>query len=240
MTNLKRPNENQLVMAVPTTTLLPSGALLSLTKRVQGPGRWVLSDDGTGAEDVRSLGHLKLTAADLKRGRGIAEQFGLEFVAGSFLLRDVSDDQEVAAVAYLAEAVRRWSSEINQQAARQTRTTLVDAVEDRLRFAMTGVTFAREVEVVGASTKRYSFDLAGKISRDRLILFDTIAPHPAALSAAHIKLFDLKDAHPDWPREVVTERLEAWDSADMVLLAGVATHVRDLSHDWVDLRTFLH
>ena len=73
MTDELRPNGSARETAVPTTTLLPSGALLSLTKRMQGPGRWLLSDDGAGAEDVRSLGHLKLTAADLKRGRGIAD-----------------------------------------------------------------------------------------------------------------------------------------------------------------------
>jgi hypothetical protein len=32
----------------------------------------------------------------------------------------------------------------------------------------------------------------------------------------------------------------AWSGADMNLLAGVATHVRDVQHDWRDLARLLH
>ena len=223
---------------VHTTALLPSGAVLSLTRRSQGAGSFLLSDEGAGAEDARALGHLTMTGADNRRGRDIAEQFGLEFNAGAFQVRDVTEPQLYAAAVYLAEATRRWSAETVEASARRGRVDLIDEVEERVRRALGGVRLDRERELVGESSKRHRFDLVADAGDDRLILFETVSPAAVSLSAVHLKLFDLKSNHPEWPRETVTERLDAWDQADMVLLAGVSTHVRDFSRaEWDDLRT---
>jgi hypothetical protein len=68
-----------------------------------------------------------------------------------------------------------------------------------------------------------------------LALFELVGHHPNAIAAAHLKFFDVSGSHPDWPREVVVERLNDWPSADLAVLGKVASHVRDMGTDWSDL-----
>ncbi len=220
---------------IQTTTLLPSGAVLAVRVEHQPNGHVTLSDDGSGAEDVHALGVAALTSADRRRGEEIAAQHGLLFVDQGFQVRDLAPAQMEAALAHLAEAVRRWSAETLAAALRHREAEVVRLVEERVRRGLPGVKLDRGRELPGASGKRHSFDLVAHLPAERLAIFQVVARHPAALSAAHLKLFDLREAHPDWPREVVTESIAAWDAPDLLLLSGVATHVRDFSSDWSDI-----
>nr|QQZ49219.1 hypothetical protein JKL49_19115 [Phenylobacterium glaciei] len=63
-----------------------------------------------------------------------------------------------------------------------------------------------------------------------------MTPSPASIAPAHLKLYDLRQAHADWPREVVVEDLSAWPSEDLAIMQQVADHVRDFKAPWNDLR----
>lgn len=222
-------------MRVSTSTLLPSGALATVSVRPTATGHFTVSDDGAGRDDLLALGIHDLTSGDTKRGNEIATRLGLIFDGETFFARDVSAPQLAAAIAFTAEAAREWSSRTAVKAAQRTEAAVKDRVEQRLREVAPRLPLARDREIAGGSGKRHRFDLVATLSGERLAVFEVLAPNATALSSTYMKLADLRQANDDWPREVVTERLDAWSSEDMVLLSDVATKVRDLRHDWRDL-----
>lgn len=223
---------------VATTTVLPSGALATVTVRPSQSGEFSVSDERAGPNDLLALGYHDLTGHDRKRGSEIAERLGLVFSDGEFSVRRVSADQLTGAIIFVAEAAREWASTAAENAAKRLEVALSRRVEERLKSALPKAKISREVELAGGSTKRHRFDLVLELGRERKAVFEVVTPNANSLSAAHLKMFDLKDAHPEWPREAITERLEDWSSADMALLAGVATHVRAMDREWKDLPAF--
>ena len=226
-------------MRVSTTTLLPSGAIAAVRVRPQGDGCYLVSDDRSGHDDVLAAG-LQPSGHDTRRGVQIADRLGLDFDGAAFSLRQVGADQLASAIVFVAEAAREWSAGILARAARREEANLRSQVERRLEAIFAASTIGREAELAGFSQKTHRFDFVVALPHDRKAVFELVLPHPNALAAAHLKLFDLKAAHPQWPREAVTERLEAWSGADMNLLNGVSSHVRDMRHEWRDLEGLLH
>lgn len=225
---------------VATTTLLPSGAMASVLVRPAGNGTYSVSDDGAGRQDLFALGYVDLTSGDKRRGKEIAERLGLVFDRSGFSVREVTADQLTGAIVFVAEAAREWATGAAENASKRVEAALTKRVEDRIRAVAPKAKIVRDAELAGASTKKHRFDLVLELEHDRRAVFEAVAPNTNSLSAAHLKLFDLKSAHPDWPREAVTERFEDWSSADMALLAGVATHVRAMDRDWRDLPALVH
>lgn len=225
---------------VATTTLLPSGAVASVLVRPAGNGTFFVTDDTAGRKDLLALGYLDLTGGDKRRGNDIADRLGLVFDGNGFSIREVTADQLTGAIIFIAEAAREWATSAAENAAKRTEVALARRVEDRIRSVAPKAKIAREAELAGASTKKHRFDLVLELDHDRKAVFEVVTPSPNSLSATHLKLFDLKDAHPEWPREAVTERLEDWSGADMSLLAGVATHVRAMDREWQDLPELIH
>ncbi|WP_375404651.1 hypothetical protein [uncultured Sphingomonas sp.] len=220
---------------VSTSTLLPSGALATVAVRPKPGGDFTVSDEGSGRDDLLALGVHDLSSSDTQRANAIAARFGLSFEEQVFFARDVSAPQLAGAIAFVAEAAREWSSRTAVKAAQRTEAAIADRVERRLREIAPTLQLRRDREVVGGSGKRHRFDLVATLSDARLAVFEVLSPNTNALSSTYMKLADLRQANDDWPREVVTERLDAWSSEDLVLLSDVATKVRDLSHDWRDV-----
>lgn len=217
---------------VSTTTLLPSGAMASVVVRPSGNGTFSVSDDGAGRSDMLTLGHAGLTGSDRRRGDSIANRLGLIFDGTGFAVREVTADQLAGAIVFVAEATRDWASVAVDNAVKRSQIALSRRVEDRIRAIAPDAKITRQADVAGASTKKHRFDLVMDLDRDRKAVFEIVMPNPNSLSSSHLKLFDVRDAHADWPREVITERLEDWSAADMSLLNGVATHVRAMNRDW--------
>lgn len=233
--SLRQIAANSTETRVSTTTLLPSGAVATVAVRPSPNGTYFVSDQGAGFEDLRALGHLDLNGGDKKRASAVASRLGLTFDGSGFSLREVTADQLAGAIIFVAEAVREWTQATAEHAIRRSEVSIARRVEERIRAALPSAQVDRERELPGASTKKHRFDLVLSLPGERKAVFEVVTPNPNSLSSAHLKLFDLMAAHPEWPREVVTERLDEWDSADMTLLAGVATHVRGMDREWSDL-----
>lgn len=225
---------------IATTTVLPSGNLATVLVRPSVNGLFSVSDDRAGPDDLLAMGFFDQTGHDRRRGDDIANRFGLRFKDGEFSIREVSADQLTAAIVFVAEATREWSTAAAENASKRLEVDLGRKLEKQLRTIAPKAKLLKEVEIAGGSTKRHRFDFVLELSGDRKAVFEVVTPNANSLSAAHLKLFDLKDAHPEWPREAVTERLDLWAPADMALLAGVATHVRSLDGDWGDLSSLVH
>jgi hypothetical protein len=190
-----------------------------------------------GLHDLELLGHFEMAGGDTRRGNAIAERLGLSFNDGGFSVRDVAADQLAGAIVFVAEATRQWASRTAEKAIQRAEAIIASRVEERILDIVPDAQIERDRDIAGASTKKHRFDLVLSLAGGRKAVFEILSPNTNALSSTHMKLFDLQAAHPDWPREVITNRLEDWPPADMNLLSGVASHVRDLQHAWPDLET---
>jgi hypothetical protein len=238
--SLPRLAEANSPMRVATTTLLPSGALVTVMVQPAANGAFQVTDDGAARKDLLALGHHELSRGDVRNGNTTAERLGLIFDGKGFSLRDVTADQLAGAIVFVAEGAREWANTAAVNAARRAEAALAQRVESRIRATLPNASIDRERELAGASTKKHRFDLVLNLPGERKAVFEVVNPNPNSLSAAHLKLFDLMGAHPDWPREAVTERLSDWAPADMMLLAAVATHVRGMEQDWRDLGSLVN
>jgi hypothetical protein len=225
---------------VATTTLLPSGALANVLVRPSGNGTFQITDGGIGRDDLFGVGVSKITGGDRRRGNAIAERLGLIFEDDSFSVRNVAAGQLTAAIVFVADAAREWASTAAQNAARRTELALANTVEQRILQHAPNARISRGAELTGGSSKRHRIDLVWEIDTDRKVIFELVMPNTNSLSSAHLKLFDLKEAHPEWPREAVIESQEGWSGPDLTLLAGVATHVRPIDRQWQDLSRLVH
>ncbi|MBR7620379.1 hypothetical protein JKL49_13370 [Phenylobacterium sp. 20VBR1] len=220
---------------VETTTLLPGGGVATVSVRPAGDS-FVVSDDGAARETMLSLGLADFTRGDARRAREIAQARGLSFERDTFMLQGVGPDQIGAAIAYVADATRTLVAEALEARTRRSQRDLVSRTIDRLHELLPSATVDAERELLGASTKAHRFDLVMSLPGDRYAVFQTVTPSPASIAPAHLKLYDLRQAHADWPREVVVEDLSAWPSEDLAIMQQVADHVRDFKAPWNDLR----
>jgi len=219
---------------IETTTLLPGGALATLTAR-PGAGGFVVSDDGAGRMALLALGVQDLNRGDTRRGKEIAEARGIDFGAEGFSASEVSADQLTAAVAYVADACRAWVEGALESRAFRTQRDLTERATEYLRVVLPGLIIDRDRELLGVSTKRHRFDLVVTLPGDRLAMFEALTPAPVSMASVHFKFHDLMQAHGDWPREAVVEDLSAWTSQDLAAMQQVSSHVRGIDGSWADL-----
>jgi hypothetical protein len=222
---------------VETTTLLPGGGVATVSVRAAGRA-FVVSDSGSARETLLALGVPDFTRGDVRAAHEIAEARGLGFHTDEFVLTDVSADQLPAAIAYVADATRALVSASLESRSRRAQRDLVSRTVDRVRSMFPGATLETERVLLGASTKCHTFDLVMPLAGDRFAIFQTVSPAPASVASAHLKLFDIREVHADWPREAVVDDLEAWASDDLAIMQQVASHVRDVRRGWDDLRVF--
>lgn len=223
---------------VSTTTLLPGGGLATVSIRAAGEA-FVVSDAGAAREAMLALGLHDLTRGDLRRAHEIAEARGLSFQDGAFSLTAVSADQMGAAISYIADASRALVAEALAARARRQERDLVSRTVDRLRAIFPNAQLDTERDLLGASTKRHRFDLVMTLPADRMAVFQTVSPAAASIASVHLKLFDLAQAQPDWPREAIVDDLAAWTSDDLAIMQQVSTHLRDFTGSWADLPELL-
>lgn len=225
----------QAEVRVPTTTLLPGGGQLTVAVRRMKGDRYIVSDGGSAFEEILSLGHLHLSGGEMRKAKEIAGRLGLAFEGTGFSLMDVSPDQLMAAIAYVAEAARAWANEVMLAADQRRARTIAEQVGERLKRVFPEKSIDAERELPGASNKRHRFDFVIDLAGERLAVFQIVSAAPVSLAAAHLKFYDLRQIHEDWPREAVTETLEDWNAEDIAILSQVVTHMRDLRSDWGDL-----
>lgn len=222
-------------LSVPTTTLLPGGTVVAVRIRALKGARFDIWDGDSALDEILACGHRELARNDVRKARDIAERFGLEFTGTGFLLRGISSDQISAGIVHVAEAARQWAHSVILQSQKRQRRALLELTEERLKKVFPSKAIARHRELLGASNKRHQFDFVVDLPGDRFAVFETVAPSPVSLSSTHLKFFDLREAHKDWPREAIVADLADWAAPDINLLAQVASHVRDPSAEWDDL-----
>lgn len=223
------------VARVETTTLLPGGAIATLTLRQTGE-HFSVDDEGGGRAAIAALGFQNLTRADARRGSEIARKLGLVFVDDNFILKDVSFGQLSSAIVYVAEASRAWAAATVEAHQKIRHRDLVGRAVERLRTSLPTMDVQIERELPGASNKLHRFDMIVSLPRERFAVFETLLPASSSIAAAHLKFYDIKQAHPEWPREAMVEDFSEWASEDLAMLQQVSSGVREINTPWDDLK----
>ena len=223
------------LLRVETTTLLPDGSLATLTLRARGD-LYSVSDDAAGRSVLTALGIATLTPADARRGSEMAETLGVMFTEGRFQLDQIGLDQIPAAISYVAEACRRWTDATLDARQRRRENEMAGRAIERLRAFFPNSHIDIERELPGASRKLHRFDAVVALPRERFALFEILVPAASSVAAAHLKFHDLKQAHPDWPREVLVEDVAEWAEEDLAVMRQVTTGIHGVQTSWGDFK----
>lgn len=223
------------VARVETTTLLPGGMVVTLALRRQGD-RYVVDDEGCGRTALAALGIQDLTRADVRRGTDIADMLGMTFAQNMFRLSDVAESQLQSAISFVSEACRNWAATTAEVRQKSRDRDVASRAVERLRASFPSMDVQVERELPGASTKLHRFDVVVSLPRERFAVFETLLPAASSIAAAHLKFYDLGQAHPNWPREALVEDLSEWASEDLAMMQQVASGVRGIGAAWDDLR----
>lgn len=175
---------------------MPGGAIVTLTVRPMG-GAYRVSDDGAARAALMALGVHELTSRDTQRGNEIADEQGLHYDDAGFSLHNVAADQVPAAIAYVADASRSWAEGALDARAKRIEQELAERTVSRLKAALPGLEVVVGRKLRGASSKQHRFDVVVSLSRSRFAVFETIMRKPTSIAAAHLKFFDLREAHAD-------------------------------------------
>lgn len=103
---------------VSTTTLLPSGAVVTVQITRLPEGSYTVSDDSCSVLEIAMHGHSALDTEHNQKGKEIADRFGLVLDERGFRSEKVTADQLPAAIIYVAEAARQWTTSVIMESSR--------------------------------------------------------------------------------------------------------------------------
>jgi hypothetical protein len=139
---------------------------------------------------------------------------GVEFRSGSFIADEIAEAQLGAAIVIVANASQRWVTDVLSERQRRVERDLRRLVADQLARLFAKDRISTHAHLSGATSKTYEFANVVKLP-NRLLIVEPVANHAGAIAASFLKLTDVHNAHPDFPREVVIEDQDSWKSEDL-------------------------
>ena len=227
----------ELGVIVPTTTLLPTGALASVHVTQDGDGIFSVSDEGAARAILLDSGVHRIRPSDRRKGNEIAQRLGLEVDGDAFLLRRVTTDQLASAIVYVADATGEWATYLTDRLTRSREGDLSEILQESLWRAFSPSQVEREGTILGASNTKHRFDFVVHVNTDVLAAFEIVSAAPQSIAAAHLKFSDLERRERHWPREGIVSNLSDWNSEAIALLSQVCTNIRAPDSSWDDLRS---
>ncbi|MBX3516802.1 MAG: hypothetical protein KF815_07660 [Rhodospirillales bacterium] len=219
---------------VTTQCLYPGGDGVSVLVG-QGADGYSVSDDGAGWQALLAAGMEVSPSTHGKRARSIAATMGVEFRRGSFIADAIGDAQLGAAIVIVANASQRWVTDILSERQRRVERDLRRLVADQLARLFTRDRISTHRQLSGATSKTYEFANIVALP-NRLLIVEPVANHAGAIAASFLKLTDVHNAHPDFPREVVIEDQDSWKSEDLAVLSEASDGIRDIARGLEPLR----
>lgn len=221
-------------VTVATQCLYPGGDAVAVT---------VIGDDGNYRITDHGMGYVALQTAGVddpknyvRRAARLAEERGLSFTNGQFVLDDVDGGQLGAAILIVANASQMWVQDVLNDISRRVERDLRERVFDFMKGIFTAERVQRDISLSGESTKTYQVTQAVKLAPDRYLLIEPLTNHPNAIAAQYLKFNDIGRAHRDWPREFVVENRKEWKAEDLNVLAEVSEGILDIETKLEPLR----
>lgn len=218
---------------VTTQCLYPGGDGVSVVVS-QGAGGYRVSDDGAGWQALLAAGMEVSPSTHGKRARLIAEMMGVDF-RGSFIADEIAVSQLGAAIVIVANASQRWVTDVLSERQRRVERDLRRLVSEQLARLFPKDRVRNQAPLSGATSKTYEFANIVTLP-NRLLIVEPVANHAGAIAATFLKLTDVHNAHPDFPREVVIEDQDNWKSEDLAVLSEASDGIRDITKGLERLR----
>lgn len=219
---------------VTTQCLYPGGDGVSVVVG-QGAIGYRVSDDGTGWQALLAAGIEVLPSTHGRRARSIAQMMGVEFCNGSFIADEIAEAQLGAAIVIVANASQRWVTDVLGERQRRVERDLRRLVADQLARLFAKDRISTHAQLSGATSKTYEFANVVKLPH-RLLIVEPVANHAGAIAASFLKLTDVHNAHPNFPREVVIEDQDSWKAEDLAVLSEASDGIRDIARGLEPLR----
>lgn len=220
---------------IPTTTLYPSGEVVTLVVERTRSGLFSISDDAGGRDAALNDGVHQFRSSDRKKAEEISCISGARFVGDSFRIDNIDIEFIPSAISIVAECSRSLASYLLDKSSKKKEVALYNFVKSVLSANFNEDSIISKVNVLGASTSQHSFDFGVRLSNDRMALFEIVSLSPQSVAFAHTKFFDVQKSHPNWPREAVVDDVNRWPSDSLSLISQVASHVRSRDTSWDDI-----
>jgi hypothetical protein len=227
-----RPVDNGTLVTTPC--LYPGGDCVTV---IVNPGLhgYRVADEGAGWQALLAAGLEVSPSTHGRRARDVADLMGVAFRNGSFVADEIAASQLGAAIVVVANASQRWVTDVLSERQRQVERDLRRIVGDRLVQLFPAGSIKTQAHLTGASSKTYAF--ANLVSLpNRVLIVEPVANHPGAIAASFLKLTDVHNAHPLFPRELVVEHQNQWRSEDLAVLSDASDGIHDIADGLAQLR----
>lgn len=207
---------------ISTPVLFPSGAHVTVSISLDGD-RCMVTDDGAGYAEAEMMG-----AADVYRrvARSVAEDAGVRFNDFEVFESEASVETAAGMIAIIADASRRSVEITAERLARRLEAQLKISVVDRLREVFGSDSVTAEAHISGSSTHGWTVDALVQAGRT-IVAVDMVSPSPNSVSAAYIKLDDIRRLD-DAPRTVAALTRRAKFASDQLLILGRTSRLIDM------------
>jgi hypothetical protein len=181
------------------TPLMYAGGATVVVRIEQGDNRFFVSDIGLGFQEAELMGAGSMYA---KPARVIAEEAGVRFDNQAFFVLEASREQLPGAVVTIAncsqQAVMRAADALAEKTFEDRKTRLYD----RLVGVFEAKAVKKNVEIVGASTQRWSVATVVALPGHRPTIFEPVTKHPNSIANASMKFGDIALLKKDAPHRV--------------------------------------
>ncbi len=218
---------------VATDCLYPGGMHVSVSIDWEGTNA-IIGDDGMGWDTLRSAGLDPTRSAATRAAQTVGRRFGVSYIRGVFLLKDVTPEQVHSAVLHVANASQAWVTSVFALGT-QLKPSIADRSAGRLQTLFGPEALQRNLRVQGFSSRTHQLAFFLPLTGGRNAILEPVADRIRSIASVYMKFADIARLHPDWPREVLVENAANWASADLSLLSEVATGITDIDADLAPL-----
>lgn len=211
---------------VATDCLYPGGRHVVVAVRHVGES-CAVSDDGAGWDTLKQAGFEPTRTPAYRAARVLADQMGVPFKRGVYVIDGVGPEQLRSAVVHVANASQAWVRQVMSSGSSSGKLSLTSRAVQKLG-GLLGPSLQRNRRVQGFSSRPHQLAFLLPLDGDRNALIEPVATRLDSIAATYLKFSDVGRAYPDWPREALVEHIDDWPSADLALLAEVATGISDL------------
>lgn len=206
-----------------TPVLFPSGAHVTIRVRLDD-SHCLITDDGAAYAEADMMG----ASVIFKRvGRHVAEETRICFNSFEFFEAKASIETAAGMIAIVADAAKRAVQLTSERLARRSDENVKAIVLDRLRDVFGRDAVTPEAAISGASTHAWTVDALVKTGAGAIAV-EAVSPSPVSVSAAYLKLDDIRRLD-DAPRTYFAIRRKEDFATDQILILSRTAKILDTS-----------
>lgn len=225
LVQIEQENDGKYKIHLPV--LLYGGDWVSLELYKTKNNLFNITDGGIAIANAYSIVN-GLDFTDCKKNlSSIAKEFSLKTTdSGELVLKDVSWDQLLSGLSYVAHASQKLSNTLIEKRMKGESERIKDLVSIKLKDIFRGE-YKRKVvvdyEILGQSSKQYNIPFC--IKGDVKQLLEPISNNSNSIATVHTKFFDI-GLNKDYKRVAIIDSFDNWQAPDIELLKPVSDDIK--------------